>query len=99
MAHTAIDDVIRRGRVPVVCGGSGLYLRAALAEMPLPPQVPEAERARFESLYDDEGADTAHARLAAADPAAAVAVHRNDRRRVVQLERAHDAAGSSLVPA
>ncbi|HEY2869945.1 MAG TPA: tRNA (adenosine(37)-N6)-dimethylallyltransferase MiaA [Gaiellales bacterium] len=98
LAHAAIDAIVARGRTPVVCGGSGLYLRAALAEMPLPPQVPEAERARFESLYDDEGADTAHARLAAADPAAAVAVHRNDRRRVVRALELH-AAGSSLVPA
>ncbi|HEX3329902.1 MAG TPA: tRNA (adenosine(37)-N6)-dimethylallyltransferase MiaA [Gaiellales bacterium] len=97
LAHAAIDAVLSRGRTPVVCGGSGLYLRAALAEMPLPPQVPETERARFEELYDDEGAEAAHARLLAADPAAAVAVHPNDRRRVVRALELH-AAGSSLAP-
>ena len=95
LAHEAIDAVLARGRTPVVCGGSGLYLRAALAEMPLPPQVPEAERAWFEELYDNEGAEAAHARLHAADPAAAVAVHPNDRRRVVRALELH-AAGSSL---
>ncbi|HEX5249404.1 MAG TPA: tRNA (adenosine(37)-N6)-dimethylallyltransferase MiaA [Gaiellales bacterium] len=98
LAHTAIDAVLARGGTPVVCGGSGLYLRAALAEMPLPPQVPEAERSRFEALYDGEGAAAAHARLVAADPAAAVAVHPNDRRRVVRALELH-AAGSSLAPA
>ena len=97
LAHAAVDAILARGRTPVVCGGSGLYLRAALAEMPLPPQVPAADRARFEELYDDEGAEAAHARLRAADPAAAVAVHPNDRRRVVRALELH-AAGSSLAP-
>ena len=97
LAHAAIDAVLARGRTPVVCGGSGLYLRAALGEMRLPPQVPEAERSRFEEFYDGEGAEAAHARLVAADPAAAVAVHPNDRRRVVRALELH-AAGSSLAP-
>jgi tRNA dimethylallyltransferase len=97
LAHAAVDAVLARGRTPVVCGGSGLYLRAALAEMPLPPQVPEAERSRFEELYDGEGAEAAHARLVTADPAAAVAGHPNARRRVVRALELH-AAGSSLAP-
>jgi tRNA dimethylallyltransferase len=97
LAHAAVDDVVARGRTPVVCGGSGLYLRAALADMPLPPQVAREERARFEQLYDGEGAAAAHARLVSADPAAAVSVHPNDRRRVVRALELH-AAGSSLAP-
>jgi tRNA dimethylallyltransferase len=97
IAHAAIDAVLDRGRVAVVCGGSGLYLRAALAEMPLPPRVPEAARAQFERLYDHEGAGAAHAALAAADARAAAAVHPHDRRRVVRALELH-AAGSSLAP-
>ena len=97
LAHSAIDDVVARGRTPVVCGGSGLYLRAALADMPLPPRVPAAARTRFERLYDDEGAGVAHAQLAAADPVAAASVHQNDRRRVVRALELH-AAGTSLAP-
>ncbi len=54
-------------------------------------------RSGFEELYDGEGAEAAHARLAAADPAAAVAVHPNDRRRVVRALELH-AAGASLAP-
>lgn len=98
LAHAAIDDVLARGCTPVVCGGSGLYLRAALADMPLPPRVPAAERARFERMYDRGGAGVAHAQLVSADPAAAAAVHPNDRRRVVRALELH-AAGSSLAPA
>jgi tRNA dimethylallyltransferase len=97
LANAVIDDVLGRGRVAVVCGGSGLYLRAALAELPLPPQVPIAERERFERLYEREGAGAAHAVLAAADARAAAAVHPHDRRRVVRALELH-AAGSSLAP-
>jgi tRNA dimethylallyltransferase len=97
LAHATIDGVLARGRIPVVCGGSGLYLRAALADMPIPPRVPAAERARFEHMYDRDGAGVAHARLLSADPAAAAAVHPNDRRRVVRALELH-AAGSTLAP-
>ena len=97
LAHAAIDNVLARSRTPVVCGGSGLYLRAALADMPLPPQVPAADRARFERLYHGVGAVAAHAALIAADPVAAAAVHPNDRRRVVRALELH-AAGTSLAP-
>jgi tRNA dimethylallyltransferase len=98
MAHAAVDDVIRRGRVPIVCGGSGLYLRAALADMPLPPQAPAGVRTTAEQLYDERGPAGAHATLAAVDAPAAAAVHPNDRRRVVRAlelaESGHSLAAS-----
>lgn len=98
LAHMAIDEILTAGRVPVVTGGTGLYLRAALAELELPPAPPAGARVRWERLYDEEGAERAHAALAARDPAAADAVHANDRRRVVRaLELAE--AGASLRPA
>ncbi len=84
MAHAAVDDVLRRGRVPIVCGGSGLYLRAALADMPLPPQAEAGVRNTAEQLYDERGPAGAHATLAAVDAPAAATVHPNDRRRVVR---------------
>jgi tRNA dimethylallyltransferase len=95
LAHAAIDDVIRRGRVPIVCGGSGLYLRAALADMPLPPQARAGVRAAAERLYDRHGPAGAHATLAAVDGPAAAAVHPKDRRRVVRALELAD-AGHSL---
>jgi tRNA dimethylallyltransferase len=84
LAHDVVDDVLRRGRVPILCGGSGLYLRAALADMPLPPQVQAGARRAAERLYDEHGPAGAHATLAAVDAPAAAAVHPNDRRRVVR---------------
>jgi len=97
LAHAAIDEILATGRTPVVVGGTGLYLRAALAELDLPPAPEPGARERWEALYDERGASAAHEELARRDPRAAAAVHPNDRRRVVRaLELAE--AGSSLRP-
>jgi tRNA dimethylallyltransferase len=96
-AHEAVDEILASGRTPVVVGGTGLYLRAALAELELPPPPEPGARERLERLYDEQGPERAHALLAEQDPAAAAAVHPNDRRRVVRaLELAE--AGWSLRP-
>ena len=96
-AHAAVDEILAAGRTPVVVGGTGLYLRAALAELELPPPPAPGERERLEARYDEVGPERAHELLAERDPAAAAAVHANDRRRVVRaLELAE--AGSSLRP-
>jgi tRNA dimethylallyltransferase len=96
LAHQAIDDLVNERGVAVVAGGTGLYLRAALAELDIPPAVGPLERARAEALYDADPA-AAYATLAELDPAAAELLHANDRRRVVRaLELA--AVGSTLAP-
>ena len=97
LAHAAIDEILDAGQTPVVVGGTGLYLRAALADLELPPPPAPGARARWSAHYDEVGAEAAHAGLAERDPAAAGAIHPNDRRRVVRaLELAE--AGSSLTP-
>jgi tRNA dimethylallyltransferase len=97
LAHAAIDEILAAGRTPLVVGGTGLYLRAALAELDLPPAPERGTRERWVAAYDADP-PAAHAELARLDPAAAAVVHPNDRRRVVRaLELAE--AGSSLVPA
>jgi tRNA dimethylallyltransferase len=97
LAHAAVDEILEAGRTPLVVGGTGLYFRAALAELELPPAPEPGARERWERLYDEDGPDAAHARLTELDAAAAERVHPNDRRRVVRaLELAE--AGRSLVP-
>jgi tRNA dimethylallyltransferase len=84
LAHQAIDDALAAGRTPIVVGGTGLYLRAAIADLQLPPAPPAGTRERWEELYDEQGAERAHELLAELDPEAAAAIHPNDRRRVVR---------------
>jgi tRNA dimethylallyltransferase len=97
LAHASVDEILATGKTPLVVGGTGLYFRAALAELELPPAPASGARERWERLYDEGGPDEAHARLRELDAAAAERVHANDRRRVVRaLELAE--AGRSLVP-
>jgi tRNA dimethylallyltransferase len=93
LAHAAVDEAA----LPLVVGGTGLYFRAALAALELPPAPEPGRRAFWEAEYARLGPESAHALLSARDPAAAARVHANDRRRVVRaLELAE--AGSSLAP-
>lgn len=97
LAHATIDEALACGRRPVVVGGTGLYLRAALAELVLPPAPEPGVRERWEALYDERGPERAHALLAERDPGTATRVHPNDRRRVVRALELTD-AGASLRP-
>jgi tRNA dimethylallyltransferase len=97
LAHEAIDEIVAAGRTPIVVGGTGLYLRAALAGLDLPPPPPPALRARIEEAYDRLGPERAHATLAERDPQAAARVHANDRRRVVRALELVE-LGHSLAP-
>jgi tRNA dimethylallyltransferase len=96
LAHAEIDALIAANGHAVVAGGTGLYLRAALADLAIPAPVDPERRGALERAYDVDPT-AAHERLAEVDPAAAQAVHVNDRRRVVRaLELAE--VGDSLVP-
>jgi tRNA dimethylallyltransferase len=96
LAHEAVDDLVASRGSAVVAGGTGLYFRAALADLAVPPKVAATARARWEAAYDADPSAT-HAVLAERDPAAAARVHRNDRRRVVRALELTD-AGASLAP-
>jgi tRNA dimethylallyltransferase len=97
LAHREIDELLDRGRTPVVAGGTGLYLRAALAELELPPAPTPERRAHWERLYDRVGGDRAHELLADRDAAAAARLHPNDRRRIVRALELTE-LGASLRP-
>ncbi len=97
LAHAAVDRALERGTTPIVVGGTGLYLRAALVELDLPPAPEPGMRERWEGEYDRLGAEAAHELLAERDPEAAAQVHRNDRRRVVRALELSE-AGASLAP-
>jgi tRNA dimethylallyltransferase len=81
-AHREIDTLLEEERRPIVVGGTGLYLRAALAELDLRPPVPPEIREQVESEIAERGPQTLHAEL---DPALAESVDPNDRKRVARL--------------
>ncbi len=85
-AHACIDGLLARDAVPVVCGGTGLYVRAALEEMDFPAgeQQDNETRARYEELAAQMGNDAFHALLAERDPDSAALIHPNNTRRVVR---------------
>jgi tRNA dimethylallyltransferase len=83
LARGLIDDLRGRGVVPILVGGSGLYVRAVLDPLEFPGTDP-AVRARLEAELAGAGAEPMYARLAAADPAAAAAILPGNGRRIVR---------------
>ncbi|MCU1656603.1 MAG: tRNA delta(2)-isopentenylpyrophosphate transferase [Pseudonocardiales bacterium] len=83
MARERIGDIQARGRVPILVGGSGLYLRGALDRLEFPGESPEI-RARLYGELAAAGPGPLHTRLAALDPAAASAILPSNGRRIVR---------------
>jgi tRNA dimethylallyltransferase len=96
-ALAAIAGVRDRGRLPVVVGGTGLYVRALLRGLaPAPPADP-ALRGELERFAETHGAAALHARLAGVAPETARRLHPNDRVRIVRALEVH--AHRAAVPA
>ena len=84
MAHAAVDDVLCRGRLPIVVGGSGLYLRALFQGIsPVPPGDPEVRRELRERL-EAEGLGALWEELARADPETAARLTAGDTQRILR---------------
>jgi len=83
LARAAIDDITARDRVPVLVGGSGLYVRAALDDLHF-PGTDTATRARLTAELAAAGPAALHARLATLDPDAAAAILPGNGRRIVR---------------
>ncbi len=84
LAHAEIDQLLGDGRRPIVVGGTGLYLRAALTDLSLRPPPPEGVRERWTRELQDRGPAALHAILARRAPWAAQAIDPGDRQRIVR---------------
>ena len=82
VAHEEVDSLLEAGRRPIVVGGTGLYLRAALADLDLRPPVPQEIRDQVEAEIARRGPAALHAEL---DPEFAESVDPNDRKRIARL--------------
>jgi tRNA dimethylallyltransferase len=82
LAHAEIDSLLAEGRRPIVVGGTGLYLRAALADLDLRPPVPDEVREEVERDLTQRGSAALHAEL---EPEFRAGVDANDRKRIARL--------------
>lgn len=82
-SRSVIAEITARGRIPILVGGSGLYVRAALDHLEIPPTDPGV-RAGFQTLLDEIGVAELYALLRARDPLAAEAIEPRNARRIVR---------------
>jgi tRNA dimethylallyltransferase len=96
LALKAIEDVTSRRKKAVVCGGTGLYLRALLQGLFVGPGKNAAIRQQFEKEADARGLDSLYDRLKRSDPAAAAKIHPNDRHRIVRALEVYEITGKTI---
>ena len=95
-AARAIEDIEARGKVPLLVGGTMLYLRALMAGIAELPESDTAIRARLDAEAAEQGWPALHARLADVDPAAAARIHPNDAQRIQRALEVHAATGEAI---
>jgi tRNA dimethylallyltransferase len=91
LAHAEIDELIDTGRRPIVVGGTGLYLRAALTNLSMRPPPPPGVRERWIAELELRGPDALHAALRERAPWAAAEIAPGDRQRIVRALELLDA--------
>jgi len=91
LAHAEIDGLLASGRRPIVVGGTGLYLRAALTELTLRPPPPAGVRERWLEQLEQQGPEVLHGTLARHAPWAAAQIDPHDRQRIVRALELLDA--------
>ncbi len=91
LAHAEIDSLVENGQLPIIVGGTGLYLRAALTELSLRPPPPEGVRERWMAELEQRGPEALHAVIAQRAPWAAAEIQPADRQRIVRALELLDA--------
>ena len=91
MALETIDDILSRGKTPIVCGGTGLYLNSILYDMSFAEsEADEERRAELESLAEKNGNEYMHKYLEGLDPRAASRIHPNNTRKIIRAIEAYE---------
>ena len=93
LGDRAIAEIRARGRVPIVCGGTFLWVRALVMGLSPVPPADATVRARHAALVEAEGRAALHARLVAVDPASAARLSPNDYLRVSRALEVHELSG------
>jgi tRNA dimethylallyltransferase len=96
LGRRALAELVRRGRVPVVVGGTGLYIKALLQGLFRSEARDPALRARLRAEAEAEGTAALHARLQTCDPRTAARLHPNDRVRILRALEVFEATGRPI---
>lgn len=92
----AIAEVRSRGKLPILVGGTGLYLKALLSPLAPIPDIPEPIRKKIQEACELHGPNKLHRELAAVDPALAARLHPNDRQRIMRGLEVYEATAKPL---
>lgn len=96
LAREAIDRAHQEGKIPIIVGGTGLYIRGIVEGMPAIPDVEEAIRTHVRKMHTELGSSAFHALLAARDPVMASRLHAGDTQRVLRAYEVLEQTGRSL---
>jgi tRNA dimethylallyltransferase len=96
LARQEIDAARKAGKLPILCGGTGLYLRALMQGFSPIPEVPTDVRQAARGLLEEIGSAALRERLAAGDPASAARLHANDRQRIARAWEVLQATGRPI---
>ena len=96
-ARQAVEDIISRGRLPILCGGTGFYIQALLYDIDFTQMEENTPlRERLSAMAAEKGPEAVHALLAKRDPASAAAIHPNNIKRVIRALEFMEESGGSI---
>lgn len=95
-ARRALDDILARGRLPILAGGTGLYFHALLRGLSAMPGADATTRAEIERAAGEQGWAAMHAQLAQVDPEAAARIHATDAQRIQRALEVWRLSGRSI---
>ncbi|MBP3587973.1 MAG: tRNA (adenosine(37)-N6)-dimethylallyltransferase MiaA [Clostridia bacterium] len=96
-ATACVEDILARGKLPIVCGGTGLYIDGLIRGTDYQPAgTDNGIREQLEGEWEAQGAEKMMARLAAADPDSAARLHLSDKRRILRALEVYLATGETI---
>ncbi|GMO39067.1 MAG: tRNA (adenosine(37)-N6)-dimethylallyltransferase MiaA [Termitinemataceae bacterium] len=96
LATAAIDNILSKGKLPVVCGGTGFYIKNLIEGLPETPPVDAAVRSALQEELSENGQEALFAQLQVCDPVSAARIHINDSYRLVRAMEVYRATGKPL---
>ena len=95
-AAACIDDIARRGKIPLIVGGTGLYIDSLLSGRWFSPKGNSSLRRELEARYDDIGGDAMLRELGGVDPVSAEKLNANDKKRIVRALEIYKTTGKTI---